>query len=114
MPTSHGSAINLTREDGVGAGRHEERMVRVVLVARPRPKATARSKRKPSTWHSVTQYRRGVQRHSAHDGVPQVEGVAAAGHVDVLAALVEPVVGAVVQATEERVAPSRLCSAVWL
>ena len=103
IPTSQGSAMSLTW-DSTGSVRRAMRNGWSGSKSSPRPRlrATARSKRNPSTWNSVDPVAQRVHRHPRDDRVAQVEGVAAAGDVDVLPALVEAVVGAVVEPAERQ------------
>ncbi len=86
------------REHRVGAQGDEEGVVDVVVVV---PAAGERDGEVEAEavdvdlLHPVAQR---VQHHPGDDRVAQVEGVAAAGDVDVVPALVEPVVGARVEA----------------
>ena len=84
-------------QDGVGAQRHQERVVRVVPVVAAAPEGHREVEPEPVDVALADPVAQRVQDHPADHGVAQVQGVAAAGDVDVLAALVEPVVGAVVQ-----------------
>ena len=100
-PTSHGSAMSLTRDStGSLRMRDEERVVAGRTVVRGRGRGpTARSNRNPSTWHLADPVAQRVQHQPADHGVAQVEGVAAAGDVDVAwPRSSRAVVGRVVQA----------------
>ena len=86
------------RQHRVGAQRDEERVVGVELVVASAAQGDGEVEAEAvdvALLHPVAQR---VEHHPADDGVAQVEGVAAAGDVDVAAALVEAVVGALVQA----------------
>ncbi len=97
-PRSHGSATSFARDrHGVGAQRHEEgvvAVVAVVLAAAERDGEVEAEAVDVALLHPVAQR---VEDHPRHDGVRQVEGVAASGDVDVATATVDAVVGALVE-----------------
>lgn len=86
------------RQHRVGPERDEEGVVGVVGVVAAPGERRREIEAEPVdvvVLHPVSQR---VQHHPAHDGVAQVQRVAAPGHVDVLAAAVQAVVTRVVQA----------------
>ena len=85
-------------EHRVDSQRHQERVVGVVPVVAAASERHRQVEAEPVDMAVLNPVPQRVQHHPGDHRVAQVEGVAAPRHVDVPSALVQPVVGAVVQA----------------